>query len=149
MIDTKLTSTDEYRLLETTQSGLSYYLYERTNLFLPKKISYIGNSLLMGSGYGMCASAEDKDYYSLINKYIETITRIAPITTGRNSAKGYEGATTLEQAKNTIANATSMLSGDEDCVIIQLGDNVNSVAKKEIFKTSCKLLTGQSPMFIY
>ncbi len=107
-------------------------------IFLPAKISYIGNSLLAGSGHGMAASAPDKDYYYLVNKYIEDVTGTAPITTGRIRGNDFESATTLEVAIEHMNTMVGKLSGEEECVIIQLGDNVKN--SSVVFPITCKML---------
>lgn len=104
---------------------------------LPSKIAYIGNSLLLGSGFGMAASAEDKDYYSLINSYINTLTTA---TATRFSGTAFEGAENEQAAQGAITYITNQLQGDVNLVVVQLGDNVNTAAKNQMFAQYCEPL---------
>lgn len=89
----------------------------------PKKAHYFGNSLLAGFGYGMAASASDKDYYYLLNSFFHSIN--ADFTSNKTGASALER---LEEANidSTIEWAINYLAGDEDLVVVQLGDNVNN-----------------------
>lgn len=107
---------------------------------IPNKVAFVGNSLLSGfGGYGMAASEPSKDYYSRINAFILALN--PSYSASMISGSTWEGSTT-ETALNTNTTAIiNALAGDESMVIIQLGDNVNTVDKNTIFNTiGCKKL---------
>lgn len=104
---------------------------------VPKKVLYVGNSLLSGFGHGMAASAPDKDYYYLMNQCINS--KRSGLSASKLSGSDWEGMTSLLD-KNTWNNNTLAphLSADLDLVIIQLGDNVNTDAKKAVLLEGAK-----------
>lgn len=114
---------------------------------IPSKGAFFGNSLILGfSPYGMAASQIDKDYYYLITQYIKTLN---PSFTAldRKSASAFEGLTTTDSSEiNSMIQTVFLdnLTGDEDLVVIQLGDNVNTPEKNAAFPTTslalCKAL---------
>ena len=105
-----------------------------TYSIVPKKISFIGNSLLMGfSEYGMAASNVNSDYYAIVTAKMPNVSK------QRNSGSIFEGQTTESGANQWIAdNITNgnFVREDDDAVIIQLGDNVNSAESQQIFQTT-------------
>lgn len=106
--------------------------------FYPSKARFLGNSLLTGSTYGMAASAEDKDYYYRINQFF--LSKDETYTATKRSSSIFESNETLDAATSTIETLVSEFAGDEDLVVIQLGDNVNTTAKNAVFADSCLLL---------
>ena len=107
---------------------------------IPSKAVFFGNSLLLGSGtYGMAASDDEHDYYYLINDYI-TSNLNNSFTASRYSGTAFESITNPANISSNINSLLSHLVGDESLVIVQLGDNVNTSEKLEVFKTSCKML---------
>ena len=114
---------------------------------IPNKGAFFGNSLLVGSGYGMAASDDLHDYYYLINSYIKSLN--SSYTYNKYSSSGFEGITskdTIEIAVNAVVNN---LTGDETLVSIQLGDNVNTTEKNAVFPASslalCKAVRAKCP----
>ena len=115
---------------------------------IPSKVLFIGNSLVFGMGaYGMCASAPDKDYYHYVTSHIKEYNPECEFNKlwGSNFEhsenmetfdKWYYESASLDGKQ---ASAESKLSPDLDLVFIQLGDNVNTDAKTEMFKTTCAL----------
>lgn len=119
---------------------------------IPTKGAFFGNSLILGfSPYGMAASQGDKDYYYLITEYIKTLNP-SFVAADRKSASAFEGltstdATTINNMIQTVF--LNNLTGDEDLVVIQLGDNVNTPEKNAAFPTTslalCKALRKKCP----
>ena len=104
---------------------------------IPKKVLYIGNSLLSGFGHGMAASAPDKDYYYLVNTAIQD--KRTGSTASKLSGSDWEGMTTIAEKNAWNANTLApKLSADLDLVIVQLGDNVNTDAKKAVLLEGAK-----------
>lgn len=105
---------------------------------IPAKALFIGNSLLIGFGtFGMAASDNEHDYYYLINQAITA--KKSAYTVSKMSGTSWEAATSAE-TQNTFLNDTLLprLSEDLDLVIVQLGDNVNTDAKKAVFAQGCR-----------
>lgn len=107
---------------------------------VPQNTLFIGNSLLLGfQTFGMCASDNDHDYYHYITN---AITQKKPTATyTKQSGTAFEGCTTQAQV-NTWLNDTllPLLNSSLNLVIVQLGDNVNTPDKVNMFTTSCKQL---------
>ena len=96
---------------------------------VPSKGAVFGNSLLLGfATFGMAASAIDKDYYALVTDYI---TGIKPtFTCGRFAATEIEALDNAADIDSTIQTVIlDNLVGDEEFIVIQLGDNVNTAGK--------------------
>lgn len=107
---------------------------------LPSNILYIGNSLLIGFGtHGMASTDVGDDYYGKVNAYL-TSKGVTP-TTIRLNGGGFEGAendaTVNSWLDGTLAN---YMSSDRELVLIQLGDNVNTDAKRAEFAKSAGML---------
>jgi len=104
---------------------------------VPNKSLFIGNSLLTGNGgFGMNASASDKDYFYYVKNKILDLDSSATFV--RQSGTGFEGATTVASANTWMTNTLlPLLSNDLDLVVVQLGDNVNTPEKQEVFTESC------------
>ena len=109
---------------------------------VPDKSAFFGNSLIGSWGYGMAASDSQHDYYYLITSYIKSIKALAETTrlTSSNGTTRFEGAETDTAANNAITEMCGYLSGNEDLVVVQLGDNVNTAEKLAVFTTSCERL---------
>lgn len=104
---------------------------------IPSKISIIGNSLLLGfSTFGMAASSYQHDYAYLLKQ------ALPGVTIEKQSGTTFEGSTTTQLADDWINNTLNptVIDNSVQLVIIQLGDNVNTDAKRNVFKTSCKKL---------
>lgn len=115
---------------------------------IPNKAAFFGNSLIAGYGYGMAASANDKDYYYLITEYIKKLN--PSFTSSRLRAGGFEALIDPALIDSTIQNdVISQLTGDEDLVSIQLGDNVNTPEKNAVFPESslklCQAIRKKCP----
>lgn len=115
-------------LLQVSDSGAAVFVP-----VVPNKALFVGNSLLVGFGtFGMCASDANNDYYALATAYL----------TGQNAVftAGKAGGTALEAAEDTAAfdAAFSAIAGkttaDLDLIVVQLGDNVNTEAKRAYFR---------------
>lgn len=93
---------------------------------IPKKAVFIGNSLLLGWGsFGMAASDNQHDYFYYLQQ------QVPEMTYQKSTAGDFEGATTKEIALNWVDNTLlPMLSADTDFLMIQLGDNCDTTAKK-------------------
>lgn len=98
---------------------------------IPNKGAFIGNSLLSGFGYGMAASESQYDYYNRINNFILTIN--PSYTFSKVSNNNFEASSTESELVTSINATIALLNGDENLVVIQLGDNVNTTAKNLIF----------------
>lgn len=104
---------------------------------VPLKALFIGNSLLMGFGFGMAASDSEHDYYYLINQAINQ--QKDGYIPSKLAGYDWENSTSAT-AQNEYLSGTLQpaLSADLELVIIQLGDNVNSNAKLSVFEDGCR-----------
>ena len=115
----------------------------------PNTAAFFGNSLISGfGGYGMAASQFDKDYYNLITTYITTLNESFVAT--KHVASPFEALTNSTDIDATIESVfLNNLNGNEDLVVIQLGDNVNTPEKKAIFAESslklCQSINNKCP----
>lgn len=100
---------------------------------LAQNVLYIGNSLLLGFGdFGMAASNPQSDYYTYVNSYLTS--KGVTVNPSRVSGSSWEACTSYADQNAWItANLESAVSSDLDLVIVQLGDNVNTSAKKAVF----------------
>ena len=114
---------------------------------IPSKGAFFGNSLLVGSGYGMAASDEHHDYYYLINSYIKS--QNSSYVYNKYASTNFEGITSNDAIDDAVNAVVNNLIGDETLVSIQLGDNVNTVEKNAVFPASslalCKALRAKCP----
>lgn len=114
---------------------------------IPNKGAFFGNSLLVGSGYGMAASDDQHDYYYLINSYIKSLN--GSYTYNKYAAFGFEGITSEDAIESAVNAVVNNLTGDETLVSIQLGDNVNTIEKNTVFPASslalCKAVRAKCP----
>ena len=114
---------------------------------IPNKGAFFGNSLLVGSGYGMAASDDQHDYYYLINSYIKSLN--GSYTYNKYKSSGFEGITSKGMIESVVNAVVNNLTGDETLVSIQLGDNVNTVEKNAVFPASslalCKAIRIKCP----
>nr|DAM86669.1 MAG TPA: hypothetical protein [Caudoviricetes sp.] len=116
---------------------------------IPSKGAMIGNSLIGGSeGFGMAASDDKHDYFHLITEAIKTLN--SKYTSTRHTASitsSFEGLTSEGGIDAAVKKITDSLTGDEDLVSIQLGDNVNTPEKVKVFPKSslalCKALRAK------
>lgn len=106
---------------------------------LPSKILYIGNSLLVGFGFGMAASNSSEDYYYKVNSYLEGKGKT--LTKDKISGTGYEGTTSESEQDEWLTNTlSSHLNNELELVIIQLGDNVNTDERISALENGSKKL---------
>lgn len=100
---------------------------------LASKILYVGNSLLLGFGdFGMAASNPQEDYYTYVNSYLTS--KNVNVSATRLSGSTWEAQTSYNDQNAWIEeNLAPLLSNNLELVIVQLGDNVNTDAKKAVF----------------
>lgn len=137
----KLTSSPYY----TTPTGENYLLQVGRDggmvmvPVVPSKALFIGNSLLIGFGFGMAASDSEHDYYYLINQAIAA--QKGGYTASKMSGTTWEAATSTKDQEAFLTNVLSPnLSDDLELVIVQLGDNVNTEAKLAVFAEGSRRL---------
>ena len=109
---------------------------------VPKNVLLIGNSLLLGmyGKYGMCASSPRNDYAFYVT---EALQKKEPACTVRklygSLFEGLEDPALFDKWLSEEVNPVSgqppvaSFTEDTDLIVIQLGDNVNTPAKKETF----------------
>lgn len=104
-----------------------YFYCDTSVVDYPSNILYVGNSLLLGFGnHGMASSEVGKDYYSLVNNYIEEQIGES-VTADRLAGSDLERAVSDDAANAWMEEYLKpCLSEERELVIIQLGDNVNN-----------------------
>ncbi len=123
------------------QTTIANMAMDPLSAYVPCKAVFFGNSLLTGFGFGMAASAPDKDYYSLVTEHIKNNN--PDFESNKYAAHTFEGILSESEIDAEINSIfLDKLTGDEDLVIIQLGDNVHSNARLRIFSESCPKLCG-------
>lgn len=124
----------KYKLLVANDGTLS------TALNYPDNILYIGNSLLVGFGtHGMASTTVEDDYYAKVNDFIED--KGITLTTDKVAGSGFEECTNDTEATTWITtNLAAKMSSSVKQIIVQLGDNVNTVQRKEQFPSSMRIL---------
>lgn len=110
---------------------------------IPKKVLFVGNSILLGmnNAYGMCASSPQKDYFHYVS---EAIKKKSPACIFlKLHGAGFEHAENAEMFENWYSKEINAYTGqppaeesfteDLDLVILQLTDNINNPSKTEAF----------------
>lgn len=136
---------DKFRVL-MGENGLIFGRY------YPHKVFFFGNSLLdttiatdNGNGghnyyqIGLCASSNLTDYYANVVKKLKKYD--STLISSRRNFATWETATTTTDRKNILDEKVSKLvNGEEDLIIIQVGDNVTSNLQLSTFKNDYKEL---------
>ncbi|TFU93027.1 hypothetical protein E4T81_08655 [Barnesiella sp. WM24] len=103
---------------------------------MPNKAVFFGNSLLTGFGFGMAASSPGKDYYSIVTDFIKS--KNPDFESEKYAAHTFEGVLNKLEIDSEIHKIfLDRLTGQEDLVVVQLGDNVYSDERLSIFSESC------------
>lgn len=141
-LDTRVTAIEksDRQVVLTSPNGIKYSLKVSddgtiaTIPVIPQTALYIGNSLLLGNGtFGMNATNNTKDYYSLIKE------EILAVGSGNYEDQKLQGApyvactTSAEEDQWLQTNLQPKL--DEltyDLVLIQIGDNVDTQVKRDL-----------------
>lgn len=126
-----------FRLVVDNSGNLS------TTSLVPNKAAVFGNSLTNYAaigGFGLAASNQNSDWFGVVKSYV-TATNPA-FTMYRGTIGGWEGSTTATDHQNYFDNSIKPnLSTDTDLVIVQAGDNVNTIEKAtDIYQNAKQLL---------
>lgn len=113
---------------------------------IPKKVLFMGNSLLLGmTYYGMCATDPSNDYYYHVtteilkhNPNCEFIKLHGVQIECNESVDAFYDNVYKTPNRVTGRPTVEDLTSDIDLAIIQIGDNVNTPQKVEIFKQICE-----------
>ena len=117
--------------------GIKYHLSVGSdgNLYtirsIPRKVVVFGNSLTEGFGYGMAASDKFHDYFYYVEEYLKHNEPAVEVR--RQCASPWEGMTTSESRRGEAEAMARSLDGNEDLLILQLSDNVNTPEKRTTF----------------
>ena len=119
----------KFRLLVDNNGNLS------TVSNIPKRVAVFGNSIASHGwlkGIGMAASSKDKDYFTLISKYIQSKNPDAVVERGNGASWESEPNTRRQTFENKMMLT---LKPDTDIVILQFGDNLNNDEKRRNLET--------------
>ena len=116
---------------------------ESNALFKPKKVLFVGNSILLGmfSSYGMCATDNKSDYaYHVSQRILERSSKceftklfISPFEHTESKEAFDEWFYVTKDERNGMS-ASEYFREDLDLIILQIMDNVNTPEKKAVFK---------------
>ena len=126
----------KFGLIVNDDGTLSTYKY------IPNKYAVMGNSITCGMDnknehggmFGMASTSFDKDWVHYVNDAI--VSKNNGATYNRIYVSPFEHCENIDDANAWITTNINQLSSDNDLVIIQIGDNVNTDMKKETFKLS-------------
>ena len=112
---------------------------------LPNKMLFMGNSLLLGMemSFGMCSSANDKDYFYHVSEYVKTKSpRCIFEKLHASPFEHCESLEAFEEAYYTVPNTYTgkpmceSFTEDLDVIVLQAGDNINTESKNQTFAKS-------------
>lgn len=117
----------------------------------PQKVLFVGNSILLGmfNTYGMCATSPQKDYAYLIQQ--EILKHNSECIFYKLHGAGVEHAESIEMFEAWFDQDANQYTGrlakesfmeDLDMILIQLGDNINTEAKKAAFEKNGDVFIG-------
>ena len=112
-----------------------------------KKILFLGNSLLLGlstdgshgAPFGLTASNPQKDWAYLLTKKLEA-KYSSSVSVSKLHDAVFEQSESDETSQNYINNNLAQAEKNNDLVIIQIGDNVNSDLRRTTFKANFEKL---------
>lgn len=114
--------------------------------YVPSKYIVMGNSITCGMDnserhggrFGMAATSFDKDWVYYVDSAIKEKNSNATYT--RIYSSPFEHSETSSSANEWITSNSSSFDQDTDLVIIEMGDNVNTDAKRSVFANSFPIL---------
>lgn len=119
----------KFRLLVDNNGNLS------TVSNIPKRVAVFGNSIASHGwlkGIGMAASSKDKDYFTLVKRYIQSKNPDAVVERGNGASWESDPNTRRQTFENKMMLT---LKPDTDIVILQFGDNLNNDEKRKNLET--------------
>ncbi|EGL99367.1 SGNH/GDSL hydrolase family protein [Ligilactobacillus salivarius] len=145
----KTLSSNSYVTLPDGSKGRIIYangqLTVKNNTY--KKILFLGNSLLLGlstdgshgAPFGLTASNPTKDWAYLLTQKLQAKYSSSVVVNKLHDAV-FEQSESDENSQNYINNNFSKAEKNNDLVIIQIGDNVNSDLRRTTFKANFEKL---------
>ncbi len=107
-----------------------------------QKALFIGNSLLLGMGsYGMCASAPEKDWFARTAAAILQKNPSA-VFDRLHIGKAEQPESPADMQQWFEENLAHFLP-DLDLIVLQIGDNVTTPRRKELWDAGCSGLLGR------
>ena len=118
---------------------------------IPNGTVFFGNSILLGFNdnygittgnyFGMAASKYADDYYSKFGAYVTSLNPSYSATRFRYNT--WEDATTEAAQQTVVADMITHVDASTQLVVVQLGDNINTDAKKAIFESGAMYMLQQ------
>lgn len=147
-------NNEEIQALKQKMNGVSKQLIQKQKLILsddkltyqlkiddgklvlkkltPDKVVFLGNSLTCSAGnIGCDASDSNHDYYHYISEYMKSKNPSVQINPRTNIASWEQDETTSSREDTFNKEIKPLLSADTNLVMLQLGDNVNTDARKQ------------------
>lgn len=112
-----------------------------------KKILFLGNSLLLGlstnsehgAPFGMTALSPEKDWAYLLTQKLQA-KYSSSVTVNKLHDAVFEQSESDNNSQNYINNNLAQAEKNNDLVIVQIGDNVNSDLRRTTFKANFEKL---------
>ena len=119
---------------------------EITVPIVPKKVLFMGNSLLLGmTYYGMCATDPENDYYYHVTNKIKEYNPDCQFVKlhgvhfeCNDSVQSFYDNVYKNPNRVTGRPTIEDLTDDIDLAIIQIGDNANNPERVEVYKQTCE-----------
>ena len=119
---------------------------EITVPIVPKKVLFMGNSLLLGmTYYGMCATDPQNDYYYHVSNKIKEYNPDCQFV--KLHGVHFECNDSVQSFYDNVYKNPNRVTGrptivdltdDIDLAIIQIGDNANNPERVEVYKQTCE-----------
>lgn len=128
---------EKFGLMITPSNTLGTFKYTPDNMLI------MGNSLVFGfshggESFGMAATSGENDFsYHLIESIKEYNPNVNVI---KLYSSPFEHADTLESAQTFLTDNTAYWNDSLDLVVIEMGDNVDTEAKRTVFAQSFPML---------
>lgn len=106
---------------------------------IPQTMLVMGNSITLGLGgtFGMCATSQQADW---CNRTIQAVRSVnTQVRVDKMNCAQFEQCESLDDATAWIQTNAARWTG-KDLVVIQIGDNVNTDARRTVFAQSLPLL---------
>ncbi|WP_075601953.1 chitobiase/beta-hexosaminidase C-terminal domain-containing protein [Saccharicrinis aurantiacus] len=112
---------------------IATHLFSQVESNSYKKVFVLGNSLTLGFGtHGMASTDINTDYYYWVQQSL--VINNNDLSMNRFSGTTWETGNTTTRLSFLNNTVSKRITGDEDLIVIQLGDNVNTDERKKTLK---------------
>ena len=131
---------DSFKTEYITYDGVDFSIKKKKKTSNAYKILFFGNSITNGfGGYGMAASNKYSDYCSILVQGLSS--KVDSIAIMRIKGNKWEGLSDgIERLSFLDKEVIKNIDGDENLIVIQLGDNINTLERRKSFFNDSKVL---------